>query len=393
MSAARLLVAVSLAAVLLAACSAPQRDPLSVQAIAEGQDAYVAEREAFRARSFERVLARADAVASGATADDTIDILALSGGADWGAFGAGYLARWHELGDDAHLPMPEFDIIGGISTGSLIGTYVAAGTAERYAGIESFYRRTSPDWVVFPGVARFLPNGTSIFDNSGVREQVALAVDDRLVAELRAAHADYRTVIAATTNLDFGTLDYWELGEEATAIAEPHERITSVLMAATAIPGAFPPVEIDGRLHADGGAVQGVPAIDPAQLPAFAAAWRQVYGDRPLPVIRFWMIYNNQLGLQPHAVGLAWYDIVFRSYQTISQTAFKAPLQTSLLTAQAGGIAGMPRYEVRWVAIPSTYVADPEALPFDPAVTNALADLGREVAEQPDGGWRTDYPE
>jgi len=390
--AARLCLALSLTTLLVAACSAPLRDPATVQAVAEGQATYVAERRAFRERGFERVLARADAVANGATADDTLDILALSGGADWGAFGAGYLARWHELGDDALLPIPEFDIIAGISTGSLIGTYIAAGTAERYAGIEAFYRRTRPDWVVFPGLARFLPNSTSIFDNSGVREQVVLAVDDRLIGELRDTHAAHRTVIAATTNLDFGTLDYWELGEEATAQGEPHDRITSILMAATAIPGAFAPVEIDGRLHADGGAVQGVPAIDPSQLPAFAAAWREAYGDRPLPTIRFWMIYNNQLGLQPHAVGLAWYDIVFRSYQTISQTAFKAPLQISLLTAQAGGIAGMPRYEVRWVAIPAGYVADPEALPFDPAVTNALADIGREVAEQPDGGWRTDYP-
>ncbi len=383
---------VVLAAALVAGCSAPLRDPAVVQAVADGQDAYVAERLAFRERRVQDMLARADAVADGGTPDDTIDILALSGGADWGAFGAGYLAKWSELGSAAAIPMPEFDAIGGISTGSLIGTYVADGTPERYAGIEEFYRNTSPEWVQFAGLASFLPDSMSIFDNSGVRDEVSAAVDDSIVADLRQARADRRPIIAATTNLDFGRLEYWDLGEEAVSSEEPHDRIVSILMGATAIPGAFPPVEIDGLLHADGGAVQGVPALDPSQLPRYAAAWRERYGDRPLPKIRFWMIYNNQLGLQPSAVGLSWYDIVYRSYQTISQTSFQAPLQTSLLTAQADEATGVPDFEVRWVAIPDSYLADPEARPFDPAVTNALADLGREVAAQPDGGWRSDYP-
>jgi hypothetical protein len=85
---------------MLAACAAPMRDPAHVQAITAGDDAFVAEVEAFRARSLGRVRARADAVARGETSDAFLDVLALSGGADWGAFGAGYLARWSELGDE-----------------------------------------------------------------------------------------------------------------------------------------------------------------------------------------------------------------------------------------------------------------------------------------------------
>lgn len=381
----------ALAGALLGACAAPPRDPVAVQAITTGGSAYATEIEAFRARRLEQVLARAEAVADGETADATLDVLSLSGGADWGAFGAGYLARWNELGAAASVPMPDFDVIGGISTGALIGTYVVAGTPERYRGIEAFYRAADPDWVRFRGIDRFLPSSIAILDNGGVRAEVEAAVDDGLVADLRRAHGDHRTVAVGTTNLDFGELQYWELGEEATTRVEPHDRVVAILMAATAIPGVFPPVEIDGTLHADGGAVQGVPAIAPTQLPRFAAAWRERHGDRPLPLMRFWYIFNNQLDLHPEAVGLSWVDIVFRSYQTISQTSFKAPLQANVIQAESAD-PRLPRFEVRWVAIPDGYVPEPEARPFDPAITNALADLGRAVAERPDGGWRSDYP-
>jgi len=384
-------IGLALVCALVGACAAPARDPAQVEAVTAGEAAFLAEVEAFRRRALERVMARADAIARGETRDATLDVLALSGGADWGAFGAGYLARWNELGADAPVPMPEFDIIGGISTGALIGTYVTAGTPERYAGIEAFYRHTSPEWVRFPGITRFLPSSIAIFDNDGVRTEVDAAVDDALVADLRRAHAAHRTIAVGTTNLDFGQLQYWELGGIADQRPRPHDRIVDILMAATAIPGVFPPVEIDGELHADGGAVQGVPGIAPEQLPRFAAAWRERYGNRTLPTIRFWYVFNNQLGLHPEAVGLSWFDVVYRSYQTISQTSFKAPVLANVIQAGTPD-PRLPDLEVRWVAIPDSYVADPDARPFDPAVTNELADLGREVAERPDGGWRSDYP-
>ena len=377
---------------LTAACARAERDPLQAQAVLDGAAAYEAERDAWRARQTERILARAFAVVRGETRDDTLDLLSLSGGADWGAFGAGYLARWNEQGDAAAIPMPEFDIIAGISTGSLIGTYVAAQTPERFAGIEEFYRTTRTDWVTFRGLSALLPSSPSVLDNSGVRDEVRAALDDALIADLREAYTDGRVVIAATTNLDFGRLEYWELGAEAHALAEPQDRLVDILMAATAIPGAFPPVLIDGNLHADGGAVQGVPAIDPVRLPAFGELWRQRHPDLDPPLIRFWFVYNNQLGLQPDPVDPGWFDIVFRSYQTISQTSFKAPVQASLLASKAAASEGAPPFEVRWLAIPDDFVPEPDVQPFDPRTTNALADIGRKVADSPGGGWDQTFP-
>jgi hypothetical protein len=51
-----------------------------------------------------------------------------------------------------------------------------------------------------------------------------------------------------------------------------------------------------------------------------------------------------------------------------------------------------PSLEVRWIVIPTSFEKDRDVPPFSPETANPLADLGREAARQPDGGWRTDPP-
>ena len=48
----------------------------------------------------------------------TMDILALSGGGEDGAFGAGLLCGWTQHGD-----RPQFKLVTGISTGALIAPW------------------------------------------------------------------------------------------------------------------------------------------------------------------------------------------------------------------------------------------------------------------------------
>src|SRR5262245_28916722 len=50
--------------------------------------------------------------------------LAISGGGDDGAFGSGVLVGWTEAGD-----RPQFDIVTGVSTGSLIAPFAFLGPA------------------------------------------------------------------------------------------------------------------------------------------------------------------------------------------------------------------------------------------------------------------------
>lgn len=298
----------------LAACASPQaRDAAVVEAIETGGERYAAEMEAQRARHLEGTLARFERIHRGDAGDDTYDGLLLSGGAEWGAFGAGLMAQWAELGDAAPTPMPEFDFVAGISTGALMAAFVASGEPERYAALEDFYRNVSPDWIEQRGLFEILsPRTTSLVDNAGIRAQVEDAVDDALIGELRQAHAEDRQIMIGTVNLDYGGRRYWNIAEVAATAAAPAPRIVDILMAATAIAGVFPPVEIDGALYGDLGYVEGIPAFRSQNTDAFAAAWRARNGDVEPPTARLWLVYNIPIGVEPEPVELSLVPLAMR---------------------------------------------------------------------------------
>src|SRR5690242_19727361 len=69
------------------------------------------------------LLLRAEAKANAAAklpggAPATLDLLIISGGGDWGAFGAGVLKGWGRVQGD--MARPKFDAVTGVSTGAMI---------------------------------------------------------------------------------------------------------------------------------------------------------------------------------------------------------------------------------------------------------------------------------
>lgn len=74
---------------------------------------------------------------------ERMDILALSGGAEDGAYGAGFLKGWSERGD-----RPEFQMVTGISTGALIAPFAFLGPAYDDA-IERLFTDTSRRGIFF----------------------------------------------------------------------------------------------------------------------------------------------------------------------------------------------------------------------------------------------------
>ncbi|MFZ0651900.1 MAG: patatin-like phospholipase family protein, partial [Pseudolabrys sp.] len=67
----------------------------------------------------------------------TRTFLAISGGGDDGAFGAGLLVGWSDRGD-----RPEFDVVTGVSTGSLSAPFAFLGRAHD-PQLRSVYTETS----------------------------------------------------------------------------------------------------------------------------------------------------------------------------------------------------------------------------------------------------------
>ena len=59
------------------------------------------------------------------------NLLSLSGGGQNGAFGAGLLIGWRESGQ-----RPQFDVVGGVSTGALLAPHALLGTPADDATLE-----------------------------------------------------------------------------------------------------------------------------------------------------------------------------------------------------------------------------------------------------------------
>ena len=69
-----------------------------------------------------------------------LNLLSLSGGSQNGAFGAGFLIGWRESGR-----RPQFDVVGGVSTGALLTTHTLLGIPADDAKLEEMYTRITKD--------------------------------------------------------------------------------------------------------------------------------------------------------------------------------------------------------------------------------------------------------
>jgi predicted acylesterase/phospholipase RssA len=195
-----------------------------------------------------------------ARGDRTIDVLMLSGGGQNGAFGVGFLRGWRSRADAS---LPTFDLITGISTGALQASYALLGTAAAIDTLTALYRdaqtRVAPsiDWWSFLRRTGGLVN-TSRYDRA-----LAQSISGKFRDDLRRAFALDRQIVVGTSDFDLGVGRTWSLGDALDTSAAGSTRTRSLLKAATAIPGVFPPVIIDGHVHSDGGVITNVlPLLD-----------------------------------------------------------------------------------------------------------------------------------
>lgn len=201
---------------------------------------------------------RKDRAASGLVAPRTL--LALSGGSDKGAFGAGLLASWSRTG-----ARPEFDIVTGVSTGALIAPFAFLG-ASQDAALTAIYTNIGRQDIFRPRPLNGLFGGPSLLDSKPLARLIARYVTPELLGQIAAEHRRGRRLLVMTTQLDAQRGAIWDMGAIA-ASASPERLVLfrQVLLASASIPGAFPPVlidaTIDGRqiseMHVDGGAIGG----------------------------------------------------------------------------------------------------------------------------------------
>jgi hypothetical protein len=196
-------------------------------------------------------------LARGVTA--TRYFLAISGGGDDGAFGAGLLVGWSDRGD-----RPEFDVVTGVSTGSLSAPFVFLGRAYD-PQLKAVYTETNAG-DVFTKNAPLIGAlaGDSLTNNAPLRAMIARLLDDEMVRRIAEEYSKGRLLFILTTNLDQARPVIWNIGAIA-ASNNPKARdlIIDVLLASTSIPVVFPPVmldvTVDGQrhqeMHVDGGTI------------------------------------------------------------------------------------------------------------------------------------------
>jgi hypothetical protein len=99
-------------------------------------------------RLVKRINAKYDQYAAdGRKEPPAVDILVISGGGDWGAFGAGFLKGWQKVPVSHPLTKPEFDAVTGVSTGTLIAPFAFLGDEQSIEEIVNMYRNPKKDWA------------------------------------------------------------------------------------------------------------------------------------------------------------------------------------------------------------------------------------------------------
>jgi hypothetical protein len=384
--------AASLAAIVLtlSACGSMSRPVRTDAQLSEYALADAGEMQAIFRASIGSMIARVEReqAAPDRAGPPIIDFLALSGGGDFGAFGAGFMVGWGEV-KDKDWARPDFDSITGVSTGALLAPFAYVGTDESYRMVEEFYRNPRKDWIKNRGLLFFLPSNPSFMTIKGLSRDVRSAVNRDFVALMAERSKEGKLLAVSATDLDLGRQRFWNLGTEAeaaTTIGDP-DRVQRIMMASAAIPAVFPPVEIDGSLYADGGVTANVfVRLDPHTPDAFLQQWWKRHPGVPVPRVRYWVIVNNQLRQTPKTVQPKWPGIVEPSLSTAIRSATIAEIRW--LAAQADFVNAKygTDIEVRVVAIPDQWRA-PVPGSFIQETMVSLSDIGREMGSNP-ASWK-----
>ena len=372
---------------MLGGCTTPQTRPeISQSALLKartaGDEQAAAGAEKVRARMLERVKAEHDRYAAGVLkTPPVIDILIVSGGGDWGAFGAGFLKGWRKVPAQHPLARPEFDVVTGVSTGALIAPFAFLGDEQSTDAIVNLYRNPQADWVKQRGVLFFLPDNISFAEVPGLEREMSKYITMDMVRRIAQAGADGRLVAVNTTNLDYGTSRVFDLTEEARRAVSSGEldRIHKVMLASAGIPGAFPFRMIDDGLYVDGGVtgniLYGGRGDEEDSLPAL---WQKAYPGLPIPKIRFWVIFNNQFRPVPQVTAPNWPAVIQRSLETSTRAATATAVRHLHAMAEVSRLKRKADVEVRTVSIPGDWFP-PVAGTFIKETMNNLADLGERM--------------
>ena len=290
-----------------------------------------------------------------------LNLLSLSGGGQNGAFGAGFLIGWRETGK-----RPQFDVVGGVSTGALLATHAFLGTPADDAVLEEMYTKVTSANIYTDRSILDLLSADSLKDTTPLKEMIVKFVTAETLQRVAAEGDENRLLVVGTTNIDYGQTWLWNM--TAIAKAGDLELYRSVLLASASFPIVFPPVEIDGHLFVDGAArsnlvVPGLGGLEKPNPP--------VHGPGNL-----YLIDNGKVTQPPQAL--------VRALGQVAATTISVMMEQSMQTALTRSYFGSKvlGYSFNMVGIPDGVEIGNDPLAFDPAQMRAAFDAGRSLGAQ-----------
>ena len=329
----------------------------------------------------------------GATTRPVIDILVISGGGDWGAFGAGVLKGWGKATGD--MRRPEFDIVTGVSTGALIAPFAYLGDDASIERVVTLYRNPRKNWTKKRGALYFWPTNPSFFALPGLEDEIRKAVDEPMLQRIvDTSESSGRILLVNTSNVDFGDMHAWDIPAEAKRSLETRDggaHVRKILLASAGIPAAFPSRVIGESLYVDGAITGNILYGRRTQEDgSFWAEWQKRYPDTPMPTARYWVIFNNQLRFPPQVTQPRWPAIISRATIMATQASTVNSMRHLFALAEIAKLKRNANVEVRVMSVPDDWIP-PNPRVFDKEVMNELADLGEKLGADP-SSWRSQSP-
>lgn len=244
----RTIIATIAAMLLLGGCAAPRP--------AAGPDNPSCELERFVRQDVysEAGIYRMAVKSAGVTRPMSVNLLALSAGGEFGAYGAGVLIGWSSAGMQAQpSARQDVQIVTGVSTGAILATHAFLGKDNE---IEQAYLSSSGKTIykVRPEIALLWSN--SLLDASGKKALIESYLTSELIDTVAAAPEGkglYIGVVDADSG-EFQRINMVALAQGLTPRQRRNDCYRAVINASSAIPIAFQPQFIDGRMYIDGGA-------------------------------------------------------------------------------------------------------------------------------------------
>jgi len=297
-----------------------------------------------------------------------LELLAISGGGDKGAFGAGLLNGWTASGT-----RPAFKLVTGVSTGALIAPFAFLGP-EYDKVLEEVYTTIKPEDVARARSVVAAVGNDGMADNLPLGGLISKRVDEKLLAAIAAEHEKGRILLIGTTDLDARQPVVWNMTNIAASGApNALQLFRSILLASAAIPGAFPPtlvdVDVDGKryqeMHVDGGASAQVFLYPPSMSQVAARMGEGIVRRGDVYVIR-----NAALAPTWQPVERRTIDIAGRAIDSLITTQGFGDLYRIYATTQQDGL------DFNLAYIGDDFVYKNKKEQFETAFMKALYDYG-----------------